>query len=125
MSEAVDKGKIGRLFLCKTNHDRANMARLAICSFHFENGVFDPYCCAFCFYRLFCARFGWYLQHVTRCRVTMLFYFELGRFAVKLVVEKNEWEPLVNVLSIFDQHNCLVVPEHVFVLLQTITSQLF
>lgn len=38
--EAVDKGKIGRLFFCKTNHDRANTARMAICSFHFENGVF-------------------------------------------------------------------------------------
>ena len=35
----MDEGKIGRLFLCKTNHDRGNTAWMAICSFHFEDGV--------------------------------------------------------------------------------------
>ena len=40
----------------------------------------------------------------------MLFNSELGRVAVKLVVEKYKSEPLVNVLSIFDRRNGLVVP---------------
>lgn len=41
--------------------------------------------------------------------VAMFFYFELARFAVKLVVEEYEREPLVNFFSIFDGHNGLVV----------------
>ena len=62
------------------------------------------------FNRLFCASFGSYVRHFGRCTVTMLFYSELGRFAVKLIVEKYKSETLINVLSIFDRHNGLVVP---------------
>ena len=40
----------------------------------------------------------------------MLFYFEFARFAVKLVVEEYEWEPLINFFSTFDRHDGLVVP---------------